>query len=301
MDIYINERSFIGQARPHTLIELMSAFAETLGILQRIAPDGEVVIHSSLVHQPLSDTLALREWLFSQDYRDDDDADDNQAANPATDQDDAPLQALIGVVRSAISSGPWIDYDLDSSAYICTCGEQTVEGSTIDGAAQRSGLLLSLGKCDSYPDGPLTVKYHRDGPEEEPLTIAHFVNTATARVCRRRYVPNPEHHPKKAKGNRSPMELDRAYDLFNLERELELRDPSRDPWDTEVQGLLDRAFPGGNQLYARVWDTASRRAIYYEFQDDNMNGFHGYPVPIREVPNEVVRLMDEYDQRRNSA
>jgi len=298
MDIYINERSFIGQARPHTLIELMSTFAETLGILQRIAPDGEVVIHSSLVHQPLTDTLVLRDWLFSQEYRDDNDTDDDQAADPAADQDDAPLQALIGVVRSAISSGPWIDYDLDSSTYLCMWGDDSVDGSTIDGAAQSGGLLLSLGCCDTYPDGPFSVKYQRDGAEDDPRQVAHFVNTATARVCRRRYVPNPKHHPHVAKGDHSPMELDRAYDLFTTEREEELRDVSRDPWDTEVQRLLDQAFPGGTQLYARVWSDIQKEHIYYVFQNDNMNGSHGYPLPTHRVPQEVVNEINRRDRRK---
>lgn len=305
MDIYINERSFTGQGREHTLIRLMSTFAETLGILQQISPDAEIVVHSSLMARPLSDTLSLENWLFSQRYRGDDEEDGSDQAPPPS-PDEERLQALIGVIRTTLISGPWIEDILDARAYICTCGTQgdDVGGSTIDGAAQRSGLLISLGDCEHYPDGPLTITYQRDGAEDEPREVAHFVGTATARACRRRYVPNPKHHPSRAKGKIAKMELDRAYDLFTAEREQELRDQTRDPWDTEVQRLLDRAIPGGKQLYARVRDLAGHHT-YYEFQPDNPNWqiccFHGYPVPQQEVPAEVVRLMNDADIRSDAA
>lgn len=287
MDIYINERSFVGQTRSYNLVAAMALFAETIGVLQRIAPGTAIIIHSSLADRQLTDTLTLREWLFSQEYRD------------AAGEEETPLQALIGVVRAALFNGPHLEDDLDASAYLCCCGDDDdVGGSAIDGAAQRGGLLVSFPGCAMYADGPLVAVYEHPGERKDERPVTHFVSAVTARQCRRRYVPNPKHHPGKAKGNHSPMQLDRAYDLFTAEREQELRDPTRDPWDTEVQRLLDRATPGGKQLYARVWDPVRRLHVYYEFKDDNMNGFHGYPVPSQQVPPEVVRRIEEDEQRR---
>lgn len=302
MDIYINERSFVGQAREHTLPNLMDAFAEALGILRKIAPDGEIVIHSSLMARPLSDALSLEDWLFSERYRGDD-ADDAAPASPP-DPAEERLQALLGVIRTSLISGPWVDYLLDADAYICIYGEESVEGSAIDGAAQHAGLLLSLGDCPAYPDGLLAVLYERDGAPADLRAIPHFVRPASARACRRRYVPNPKHHPSRAGGKVASMELDRAYDLFTPEREQALRDRTRDPWETPVQLLLDQASPGGKQLYARVSDTTGRRHTYYEFQPDSpyleQCCYHGYPVAEQEVPAEVRRLMDEHDRRRRA-
>jgi len=297
MDIYINERSFTGQAQPHTLTDLLTAFAETLGVLRQIGPDADIVFHTSLINRPLSASHSLGDWLFDQRYRDEDEEE--------LDEQETPIQALAGVIQQALQRGPWIDSELDATDYACACGEDAVEGSTVDGAALRGGALLSLGGCTHYPDGPLSVRYMRGDGAEEQRDVMHFVHAATARKCRRRYVPNPKHHPDKAKGDHSPMELDRAYDRFTPEREQELRDQTCDPWDTQVQQLLDRASPGGKQLYARVWDVAGRRHIYYAFQPDSPNRemccFHGYLVPQREVPAEIVRSMTEADARRDAA
>lgn len=299
MDIYINERSFIGQARDHTLMGLMSTFAETLGVLRQISPDAEIVIHSSLMAQPLSDRLSLQDWLFSQRYRGDEEDEDSQQARPP-DPEEERLQALIGVIRTSLISGPWIDNDLDGKGYICTCEarEEDLASSTIDGSAQRGGLLISFDGCTHYPDGPLTIHYEGHSHIKEPQQVAHFVSPTTARKCRRRYVPNPKHHPDKARGDHSPMELDRVYDRFTPQLEQELRDITRDPWDTLVQYLLDIAVPEGNQLYARVWNDNRKEHIYYVFQDDNMNGFHGYPLLTQRVPQEVINELNRRDRRK---
>jgi len=281
MDIVINERSFVGQARYYNVHDYVRRLADTVEALRPHCRDGQVLIHSSLVHQPLTDTQTLREWLFNEDYRRDD-------ASP----DDLRLQALIGVILASFTQGPFIDELMAATPHLCEYLGADAEGSALARAAGHAAMLVSLDGCLDYTDGPLEVAYcENDGTVDvEQRTIAHFIFDQTAHRCRRRYFPNPKHHPLRARGKVAAMLLDIEYDPLDDAKVVRLRDLSQPPLATEAQRLLDSAEVGGNQLYARTLD-GRRVETFYEFQYDNDDGFHGYLVPESEVPARVVQSL----------
>jgi Domain of unknown function (DUF4157)/Bacterial protein of unknown function (DUF922) len=79
----------------------------------------------------------------------------------------------------------------------------------------------------------------------------------------RPYAPSPKHAPG---GWGTPMDLD----------------------DATAQTVLNGATPGpnGRQMYG------FHNGKLYEFQPDNVGGYHGYPVPGTEVPPAVLRHME---------
>jgi filamentous hemagglutinin len=61
-------------------------------------------------------------------------------------------------------------------------------------------------------------------------------------------------------------------------------------WGTEMdldnktaQDVLNSSVQGGRQRYG-VYD-----GKVYEFQPDNIGGWHGYPIPGNQAPTEVLR------------
>ncbi|EKZ95752.1 filamentous hemagglutinin family N-terminal domain protein [Cupriavidus sp. HMR-1] len=75
-----------------------------------------------------------------------------------------------------------------------------------------------------------------------------------------KYVPSPKHD---AGGWGTPMDLD----------------------ELAAQRVLNNSVQGGKQRYG-VSD-----GKVYEFQPDNVGGWHGYPVPGNEVPANVLRAL----------
>ncbi|MGE1562747.1 hypothetical protein [Pantoea septica] len=73
-----------------------------------------------------------------------------------------------------------------------------------------------------------------------------------------KYVPSPKHAPG---GWGTPMDLS----------------------DVKAQEVLNNSIQGGKQRYG-ISD-----GKVYEFQPDNVGGWHGYPIPGTEAPPKVLR------------
>lgn len=290
MDIFINERSFNNQAQSHNIYTLMRQLADTLQMLHTIGTGAEVVVHSSFGKRELCNSQTVASWLSGKPENDD--------ALGNDDETRIAIQTIRQVLLSAFARGPYLEELLSEHNHACYLQEKDHDNSAIAAAACLNGVVVSLEGNSFYPEGPLQISLSLHNNEFATINVAHFIKVAEARKCRRRYVPNPKHHPDHAKGDHSPMELDRAYDRFTPERELELRHPNSDMPDTECQRLLDGALPGGSQLYALVYGKNGRSVTFYEFQPDNMHGFHGYPVPQTEVPSEVVRALVEHARNK---
>jgi len=63
-------------------------------------------------------------------------------------------------------------------------------------------------------------------------------------------------------------------------------------WGTEMDlddvtalSVLERSVPGGRQRYGY------HNGRVYEFQSDNVGGWHGYPIPGNEAPASVLKLL----------
>ena len=271
MDILINERSFVGQATAHTATDLMRQLAETIDALRPSLCGDRQLVHSTLAQRRLTATLTLFEWLFN--------------------QHDPRVQSFRVFLIVSLRKGPFVDTLLDMVEHLCEYNAEDATGSSIAGAAHLGGVLVSLSGCANYIDAHLTVLYVAHDGSVEQRAIRHFVTPQAARRSRRRYVPNPKHHPTHAHGDATAMPLDTAYDPMDDAKQARLRDFDQDLPDTEAQRLLDCAEPGGKQFYARSYEARRRVETFYEFQDDNAGGFHGYPVPESQVPSEVLRRL----------
>lgn len=135
-----------------------------------------------------------------------------------------------------------------------TGGEQTVTGNVPSntGNNQSSGQgATNTGNADGNPDtgGNTTVTPIPEGPNQDDLAYLSEDN---------KYVPSPKHA---AGGWGTPMDLS----------------------DSKAQEVLNNSIQGGKQRYG-VAD-----GKVYEFQPDNVGGWHGYPIPGNEAPPKVLR------------
>ncbi|MGX9835285.1 hemagglutinin repeat-containing protein [Enterobacter dykesii] len=135
-----------------------------------------------------------------------------------------------------------------------TGGNQTATGNTPShtGNNQLSGQgATHTGNTDGVPDtgGNTTVTPIPDGPNKDDLAYLSEDN---------KYVPSPKHA---AGGWGTPMDLS----------------------DSKAQEVLNNSIQGGKQRYG-VTD-----GKVYEFQPDNVGGWHGYPIPGNEAPPKVLR------------
>jgi len=135
-----------------------------------------------------------------------------------------------------------------------TGGDQTTTGNipahTGNNQASSQGTA-NTGNTEGVPDtgGNITVTPIPDGPNKDDLAYLSGDN---------KYVPSPKHA---AGGWGTPMDLS----------------------DSKAQEVLNNSIQGGKQRYG-VAD-----GKVYEFQPDNVGGWHGYPIPGNEAPPKVLR------------
>lgn len=55
--------------------------------------------------------------------------------------------------------------------------------------------------------------------------------------------------------------------------------------EAEAQQVLNAGTPSGKQIYGYSPQTGK----VYEFQPDNVGGYHGYPIPGNEAPPGVLK------------
>jgi filamentous hemagglutinin len=131
--------------------------------------------------------------------------------------------------------------------------DQSGDQGPIDtGNNQPSGQgVTNTGNSDGNPDtgGNTTVTPIPEGPNQDDLAYLSEDN---------KYVPSPKHA---AGGWGTPMDLS----------------------DSKAQEVLNNSIQGGKQRYG-VAD-----GKVYEFQPDNVGGWHGYPIPGNEAPPKVLR------------
>lgn len=299
MDIFINERSFDGSAPPHAARQLLREFYDVLDVLRwRNYPDSQIFTHRGFRDYLITPQKSVAAWLSRQKSV----LDDLPHGEPLEeDESDTPsLQPLVNVLFSALARAP--DVEELIGAHQCDFMKIDHSGSMLAAAAGTSGVLTSLGRHlkspeekPTYPDGTLTVELMRADDTLVDINVQNFVTLAEARRCRRRYVPNPKHHPDRPHPGATRMPLDRAYDPFELgsSKERDLRDLRLDPPDTAVQRLLDQAIPYGNQLYNLTYTRDGKPDTFYKFMNDNMNGFHGFPISANDFPDEVMHQIQE--------
>ncbi len=163
-----------------------------------------------------------------------------------------------------MNKGPFIDEILEESIdyHECKFNEQDVLGSSLAGAAYLKGTLISLQNAPDFVVECVRVKFTIDGKFYEDLDISNLTAVGQANKLRPRYVPSPKH----ALGGWGTI-----IDLS----------------DQIAQAVLDKGIVSGRQIYGYF------EGKFYEFQSDNIYGFHGYPVSQNEVPSKVIKQMQD--------
>ncbi len=157
-----------------------------------------------------------------------------------------------------MSQGPFIDRTLNESLdyHECKFNNQDVSESSLAGAAYLQGTLISLQNAPEFTVESIQVKFSTDGKVYEDVKIPNLTNVSQAKNLRPSYIPSPKH----ALGGWGTL---------------------MDLTDEVAQAVLDKGVVSGRQIYGFSDEK------YYEFQSDNVGGFHGYPVPPQEVPPKV--------------
>ncbi|GAB4291380.1 MAG: hypothetical protein Fur0025_26530 [Oscillatoriaceae cyanobacterium] len=170
---------------------------------------------------------------------------------------------LVSLV-TIMTKWPFIDKTLDDALAFWEChfNQQDVSGSSLAGAAYLKATLISLQKSPEFADEYILVIFSTDGNNYDNIEILNLTTASKAKKLRPRYVPSPKHAPG---GWGTLMDIT----------------------DEEAQAILDTGIASGKQIYAYY------QGKYYEFQDDNAGGFHGYPVDSREVPADVIKRITE--------
>lgn len=163
-----------------------------------------------------------------------------------------------------MNKGPFVDEILEESIdyHECKFNNQDVLGSSLAGAAYLKGTLISLQKAPDFVVECVRVKFTTDGKSYEDVEISNLTDVLQANKLRPRYVPSPKHAPG---GWGTLMDLS----------------------DEDAQAVLDKGIVNGRQIYGYFHEK------FYEFQSDNVGGFHGYPVPINELPPKVLKKMQD--------
>jgi hypothetical protein len=163
-----------------------------------------------------------------------------------------------------MSQGPFIDKTLNESLsyHECKFNERDVSESSLAGAAYLKGALISLKNAPEFTDDCVQVTFTTDGEFYENVEISNLTDVGQANKLRPRYVPSPKHTPG---GWGTLMDLS----------------------DEDAQAVLDKGIVNGRQIYGYFDEK------FYEFQSDNVGGFHGYPVPLNEVPLKVLKKLQD--------
>jgi hypothetical protein len=291
MHLFINELSFVGQARsPYEADQLLLCLAETLQALeprrkrhnQSTTDADSIYKHSATGDRQVAPDLLVRDWIFKERH----DEDRERVRR---------LRMAKQFLKTRLTAKPHTDTLLAAIDHEChrvdVIEGTNVSGYSVAGAACFSGILISIAGATEYGDGDIHVHYVDVENDPEERVVEHYVTVVEVYRRWRRYVPNPKHHPTVAGGGIAAMELDREYDPFTDQRQSGLRDKTKAPQETAAQRLLDGACTvnGKKQLYAVIYDRMLKRGVYYEFQPDAMGGYHGYPVPEQQVPPAALR------------
>jgi hypothetical protein len=163
-----------------------------------------------------------------------------------------------------MNNGPFVDEILEESIdyHECKFNNQDVLGSSLAGAAYLKGTLISLQKAPDFVVECVRVNFTTDGKFYEDVEISNLTDVSQANKLRPRYVPTRKHDASRG-GWGTLMDLG----------------------DEVAQAVLDKGVVNGRQIYGYF------EGKFYEFQSDNVGGFHGYPVPQNEVPSKVIKKM----------
>ncbi|BAZ47562.1 hypothetical protein NIES4103_01630 [Nostoc sp. NIES-4103] len=170
-----------------------------------------------------------------------------------------------------MTKGPFIDRTLDHTLvyHECHLNNQDVTGSSLAGAAYLKGTVISLEDAPEFSSEHLQVRYSQDGEIYQNSLIPNLFHVSQAQKLRPRYVPSPKHSPPNGWGT-----------IMDLSDEV-------------AQLVLDKGIVSGKQIYGYYSEK------FYEFQPDNADGYHGYPVAQNEVPPRIIKGLQKIQYQQD--
>lgn len=246
MKFFINELSFQRQAEnQYEADQLIEELYKIIEAVQPMQGNYPLQTHSSLSYQLISSSLTLNQWLFHK-----------------LKSSDSREKKLSEILLIFLKKGPFIDTQglLDNCQ--CYFNSQDVSSSSLTGAANDDGILISLKKAINFESESISVRFRKNQEDFQDIDIKNLTDVTQANQIRRYYVPSDKH---KKGGWGTYMDL--TYE--------------------EAQQALDRGVPHGKQIYSYY------NSKHYEFQPDNAGGFHGYPIDAKNVPPKVIRILGE--------
>jgi hypothetical protein len=176
---------------------------------------------------------------------------------------DITNQTIAKFLVKIITKGPFIDQTGIIDSCQCYFNNQEVHQSSLSGAAYHNGILISLQGSSDFSQGKILVKFSRDAINHEDIEVNNLI-TVDQVLKIRCYKASPKHSKTGQRGVKGTL-----MDLS----------------DEDAQKALYQGIVHGRQIYSYYNER------FYEFQSDNADTFHGYPVLEKDVPHKAFKQL----------
>lgn len=217
MYFFINESSFIGQARD--IYKAEEFITELYLIIENIQPlqqDKPIQTASNIANEKICSNLTLSQWI-----------------NNNTNSKNKRTQILARLFKKILTKGPFIDQQGILNSCQCYFENEEVHQSSLSGAAYYRGVLISLQNSPCFSDEIVKVKFGCEEQELQDIDIINLVKISQIKKIRRHYRPSPKHRQMGERGTKGTQ-----MDLS----------------DEDAQITLDNGIPYGRQIYSYYKD-----------------------------------------------
>ncbi|WRH65628.1 MAG: hypothetical protein RSE13_17585 [Planktothrix sp. GU0601_MAG3] len=270
----INELSFIGQAENiyDEADNLMSVLFGIIEALDHIYKGITIRIHSNFYACKISENLTVQQWLLNKIKLD-------------------PKNNKVKIFLDKTRKGPFIDKEMSKNLgeynkfFKCFFIQQELNKKRIDiSESSLAGFvyfhqsennnIIKIDKIISLPTQKpnfsseyIEVIFTTDG-KYKSIKIHNLTTISQAQKLRLKYDPSPKHRQQGEIGIKGTL-----MDLSDIEAQEVLDESYINDW---FEGKKYYGYKNGN---------------FYEFQPDNVGGYHGYPVKSDKVPSRVLKKM----------
>jgi hypothetical protein len=256
MHFLINELAFIAQAtndyEADELIKNILEIIQEISVLQNGDP---IQTHSSFYSQKLSSNLTLQEWFST------------KIKSQKTNQ-----QTIAKILLRLLSKGPFIDLQNLIDDCQCFYQKKCVSSTSLAGAAQLQGILISLQNNPDFIQENIEVEFQEGTSSLENRSIKNLTEIKQARKIYPRYKLHSKHDPKGYWENATPMNLT----------------------DKEAQKVLNISVGNSNENSEKRYGFHKETDQFYVFHSDNTFDeqgyptYHGFPITENQVPPKIL-------------
>jgi hypothetical protein len=262
MRIYINELSFVGQAK--TLEEasnLLYSLAKVASETKNLRGDNTIQRHSDLLGKEILGDQSLAQLFQRIGVTD----------NPL-------VKHRIRFFLLEYGKGPFFDTDLNKNFPNHTCilvgNKKDVSGSCLAASvlSPSGGAVISAKNSADYKESSVSVSFKEEIEDDEKIKhVKNYCDTQSVKNDIWVYEKNPKHDPKtrKIKGK----------DWTHM-----------DLLPETAQQILSRAI-----AYNKDVVYSKYKGQWYIFRRHDKNLYHGYPIKEEKVPISALKKWDEVD------